>query len=150
MYPLGKQFSVNSSAAVGNKKYTVQGAHFRITILSEMIVRLEYSPNGAFNDRPTQLVRRRNFSEPDFQLQQDENIMIVTTRYFTLTYLKDKPFKGPAMEPGKYLKVTLNAHEKERQKDWFYGAPEAYNLGGNIVSSDVDVLLVRLSWKMVP
>ena len=71
MYPLGKQFGVNSSAAISDKKYVVQGTNFRITILSEMIVRCEYSPSGKFNDRPTQLVRKRNFSTPDFQLQQD-------------------------------------------------------------------------------
>ena len=139
MYPLGKQFGVNSSAAISDKRYTVQGAHFRITVLSEMIVRLEYSPNGVFNDRPTQLVRKRNFATPDMQMQQDDRVLIITTKYFTLNYIKDAPFVGPAMDPGKNLKITLNSHEVDRQKDWYYGIPEPRNLGGNTVSSDVDV-----------
>ena len=56
MYPLGKQFEVDYTKAVSDRKAVVQGANYRISVISERIVRLEFSPNGKFNDRPTQLV----------------------------------------------------------------------------------------------
>ena len=53
MYPLGKQFEVDYSKAKSDKKAVIQGQRFRISIISERIVRLEYSPNGQFLDKPT-------------------------------------------------------------------------------------------------
>ena len=49
----------------------IQGKKFRITILSEILVRLEYSENGIFLDEPTEFARNRNFNLPKFNVQQD-------------------------------------------------------------------------------
>ena len=39
----------------------VQGANYRITLLTEALVRLEYSEGGVFEDRATQFAFFRDF-----------------------------------------------------------------------------------------
>ena len=79
MYPLGKQFEVDYSRAKSDEKTIVKGNNFRITVITERIVRLEYSPSGAFVDRPTELVVRRNLGYPEFQVRQDAQFVEIVT-----------------------------------------------------------------------
>ena len=90
MYPLGRQFENDITKAKCDKKVVVQGKNYRISVLTERVVRLEYSSNGQFNDKPTQIIKRRNFSLPDFSVMQDNSIVQINTRYFNLSYIKVK------------------------------------------------------------
>lgn len=139
MYPLGKQFEVDYTKARSDVKAIIPGKTFRISVISERIVRLEYSPSGQFVDRPTQLVKKRNLGLPDFSIRQDANIIELTTKYFVLTYIKNQPFIGTKVDPMKNLKITLLSRDRDRSKDWYYGHPEARNMNGNMVSVDVDI-----------
>ena len=136
MYPLGKQFEVDYTKAASDKKAVVQGPNYRISVITERIVRLEFSPNGQFNDKPTQLIKKRSVGIPDFFVRQDANIMEVTTKYFTLNYIKGQPFIGTKVDPMKNLKITLNSKDKDRNKDWYIGHAEAKNMTGNMISVD--------------
>ena len=60
MYPLGSQFEVDNTKAKSDKKAIILGRTFRISVISERIVRLEYSSSGQFLDRPTQFIKKRN------------------------------------------------------------------------------------------
>ena len=137
MYPLGKQFEVNYKDAQGEPKAIYKGTNYRITIITERVVRLEYSPEGKFVDEPTQLIQKRNLGYPEFKVNQDTNFIEITTKYFKLTYVKRQPFSGTKVDPMKNLKITLMAREKDRQRDWYYNHPEARNMNGNLVSIDV-------------
>ena len=139
MYPLGKQFEVNYSNSSCDEKAVVRGKTFRISVISERIVRLEYSLKGVFNDRPTQLIRKRNIGEVNYSIRQDANILEISTKYFSLTYLKEQPFVGTKVDPMRNLKITLLSKERDRCKDWFYSHPEARNLLGNMVGVDVSI-----------
>ena len=139
MYPLGRQFEVDYTKAKSDKKAIVQGNNYRISVITERVVRLEFSVNGQFNDRPTQLIRRRNVGLPDFSVRQDANIVEISTKYFSLSYIKGQPFFGTKVDPMKNLKITLLAHERDRAKDWYVGHPEARNMYGNMVGVDVQV-----------
>lgn len=139
MYPLGKQFTFNSDKSKSESKSIIQGTKYRISVLSDMIVRLEYSESGIFNDRPTELIRKRSIGFPTFSIKQDNNIVQILTKYFSLSYVKEQPFLGTKLDPAKNLKITLNSKENDRRKDWFYGNPEVRNFGGNIVSSDINI-----------
>ena len=55
------------SQPVCPKESVIQGDNFRITMLTEALVRLEYSRDGVFEDRPTQSVLNRDFPTPDFR-----------------------------------------------------------------------------------
>ncbi len=139
MYPLGKQFEVDYTKAKSDKKAIIQGSKYRISLISERIIRLEYSPDGKFNDRPTQLVKKRNIGLPDFSVRQDNNLVEITTKYFILTYVKERPFQGPAVDPMRNLKITLQSRDRDRNKDWYVGHAEAKNMLGNMVGVDVNI-----------
>ena len=49
-----------------------QGQTYRITVLSERLLRLEYHKDGIFFDDLTEQVVNRNFNVPEFQVQQDD------------------------------------------------------------------------------
>ena len=110
MYPLGKQFEVDYSRAASDKKVVVQGANYRFSIITERVVRLEFSPSGQFNDRPTQLIKNRHIGLPDFSVRQDANVVEITTKYFSLNYIKGQPFIGTRVDPMKNLKITLEEY----------------------------------------
>ena len=139
MYPLGKQFEVDYTKAKFDDKAIFTGEKYRISILSERLIRLEYHPTGKFVDEPTQLVKSRNFSLPEFKIQQNATSIMIESRYFILNYAKEKPFTGSKVSPGSNLKITLKSREKDRVKEWYYGHPEIRNMGGNMISMDAPV-----------
>lgn len=130
MYPLGEQFQMDYTKTKANPNAVLQGNHYRITILTERLIRLEYHPKGLFLDAPTQLVLCRNFDPPSFTVKEDDRFLEVSTKYFKLEYEKEHPFKGPSMDPKKYFKITLTHGEKEEEKIWYYGHPEVRNYKG--------------------
>ncbi len=109
-----------------------QGENYRISVLSERLVRLEYSIDGKFNDNLTTLVKNRKFSVPNFKVEQDDKYIVITTKYFMLQYLKNKPFLGPKFAPDSNLKINL----LNTDKMWFYGHVEARNFMGGAISLD--------------
>ena len=139
MYPLGKQFEIDTVKSRSDPSCIFQGQNYRISVISERCVRLEYSTNNQFIDNPTQLIKRRNIGKPDFSVQQDSNLLEITTKYFVLTYVKGRPFGAGSVDPARNLKITLKSREKDRQKDWYYGHPEVRNMAGNIVSVDFPI-----------
>ena len=136
MYPLGKQFEIDTTKSKSEAKCMYSGNNYRISVISDRCVRLEYSPNNQFIDNPTQLIKKRNLGMPDFLAEDDGRLLTITTKYFVLSYVKGQPFGGNSVDPTKNLKITLRAHDKDRQKDWYYGHPEVRNMAGNIVSVD--------------
>lgn len=122
----------NYNQSISSKEAIFKGKNFRITILSEILIRLEFSLSGQFEDRPTELVSFRNFTVPKFNKKEDERFLTITTKYFKLEYEKDKPFSGTKLAPDQYLKVTLN----NTDKFWYYNCPEARNFKGTTYSLD--------------
>ena len=56
LYQLGKQFEKDMSKAIANKENIVEGKNYRFTLLSDGLIRLEYSQSGVFQDKPTEQV----------------------------------------------------------------------------------------------
>ena len=137
MYPLGKQFEIDYKNTQAESKAIYKGTNYRISIITERVVRLEFSPEGKFVDEPTQLIQKRNLGYPEFRVNQDPNFIEITTKYFQLTYMKRQPFSGTKIDPMKNLKITLMSREKDRQRTWYYNHPEARNMNGNMVSIDI-------------
>ena len=115
-----------------NPECIVKGNNYRITVLSERLIRLEYHPEGIFNDFETELVKCRNFNKPDFTIQEDNKYLVIKTNYFTLSYTKGKSFDGGKFMPMSNLKISLNGTDRE----WYYNHPEVRNFKGNIFSLD--------------
>lgn len=64
----------------------VTGANYRITVLTERLLRLEYCDEGCFEDRATQIVLDRKFASCDFQVCEKETSLEISTRYMHLVY----------------------------------------------------------------
>lgn len=116
----------NYEDAISSAAAVIRGDKYRITILSDILVRIEYSSSNKFEDRPTELVKFRKFDVPKFMKKEDDNFLVITTNYFKLEYQKGKPFFGSKMNPSQYFKISLNNTDKV----WFFGAAEARNFKG--------------------
>ena len=110
----------------------ITGKHYRITVLSEVLIRLEYSKDGKFENRPTELVINRKFNSPKFFIKDDKEYLTITTNYFKLEYMKEKPFYGTKLSPDINLRISLN----NTDKIWFFGCAEARNFNGTAYSLD--------------
>ncbi len=122
----------NYENSVSQDDAIIKGKKYRITILSDILVRLEYSATGNFEDRPTELVNFRRFPVPRYTKQEDKEFLIITTKYFKLEYTKEAPFIGNKLSPDQNLKISLN----DSDKFWYYGATEARNFKGTTYSLD--------------
>ncbi len=130
MASLGEHFKINPENLVSDSRVTFKGVNYRITILSERLIRFEYSLKGEFYDGATEIVCNRQFSIPQIKVEQDEKFLVISSKYFILQYAKEKPFKGPSFAPDSNLKVKL----VNTDKIWYYGHPEARNFKGSAFS----------------
>ena len=120
MYDLGEIFKFDLNKSTANKECVFKGDKYRITVLTERLVRIEYNDNGMFEDYPTEYIWYRNFSKPNFEVEENESKLKITTKYFTLNYLKNKSIKQNKLSTNKSLSIMLN----ETGKVWYYGHPE--------------------------
>ena len=111
---------------VSNEKAMIRSTTYRITVLTERLVRLEYSDNGVFNNYETTIVKNRRFEVPDYVKHEDDYILKIETRYFTLSYLKKSPFNSR----------TLKVKCKNRPDEWYYGQKEVKNFNSTAMSLD--------------
>lgn len=123
MYNLGEHFKIDMANAVANPENVIQGFKYRITVLTERLIRLEYNINGLFEDRPSEFALKRKFKRPDISIKEDQNYLEITSPYFKLFYVKEKPFKGTLFNKRANLRIDIVGSERS----WYYGHPEARN-----------------------
>ena len=86
MFDLGDQFKFDYEKIKAEPASIFRGNNYRITVLSESLIRLEYDTDGLFVDQPTELVWNRHFITPKFEIKQDDRYLEITTKYFHLFY----------------------------------------------------------------
>jgi len=69
-------------------KSVVMGEHYRFTVLTPNLLRLEYSESGRFEDRPSQVVLNRSFPSPAFHVVDEDGRLEISTVAFHLVYNK--------------------------------------------------------------
>ena len=116
------------SQPVCPKESVIQGDNFRITMLTEALVRLEYSRDGVFEDRPTQSVLNRDFPTPDFRVVDGEELGIYTSR-LEIHYNR-KPFAANG------LTIKVNGEKGGWGATWHFGE-EPEDLGGTARTLDM-------------
>lgn len=114
MYNLGEQFRINYKNNKSHVECVFNGLNYRITVLSESLIRIEYNVNDTFTDELTSLVRNRNFIRSDFNVIDNKSSLTITTNYFELNYIKGKDFL-------KDLTVKIGL------RTWKYQNPEVRN-----------------------
>lgn len=123
MYELGDCFKFDLNKSTANPECIFKGDKYRITVLTERLVRLEYNENGMFEDYPTEHIWYRNFPKPEFTVNENNKILKIYTKYFELNYVKGKNFYAGKVSPTKNLQISLS----NTNKIWYYGHPEARN-----------------------
>ena len=106
----------------------ISGKHWRISVLTESLLRLEYSPDGIFENRATQSVWNRDFPAVRFQcIETDDSLEIITPKAH-LIYDK-KPFSANG------LSIQAIGDYSAYHSIWHYG--EAFSdLGGTARTLD--------------
>ncbi|WP_408070764.1 TIM-barrel domain-containing protein [Butyrivibrio sp. JL13D10] len=92
------------------KSNMVKGDKFRITVLTERLIRLEYQEEGLFEDRYTFKVVNRDFPKCSFINTDSEKGLTIETSYLKLSYDKEA-----------FSTVGLTIELKESGNVWHYG-----------------------------
>ncbi len=129
---MDEHFKVDSSKGLAKENTILRGEKYRITILTERLIRFEYSEDGQFYDGLTERVINRDFPAPVITVREDNRFLEVSTSYFKLSYIKNKPFASSIVAPDANLKVEL----VNTDKVWYFNHPEARNFKGTGMSLD--------------
>ena len=111
-----------------DKGAIVQGEKYRFTLLTEEMIRLEYSEDGQFEDRATQCVVNRKFEVPKYQVIESEDSLEIITSKIHLIYNK-KEFTNYG------LSVQVRGNISVYHSIWHYGE-EATDLRGTARTLD--------------
>ena len=80
MYDLGPQFKINQEDLKVDPNCILVGEKYRIQVLTERLIRFEYSENGKFVDSASALVLKRNFQRPIFTVKEDAAYIYIETK----------------------------------------------------------------------
>lgn len=125
---------------ISDPKSIIQGNKYRITVLSDVLLRLEYNENGIFNDYPTLNVINRKFPLVDFKRVEEKNKLIIETYFFKLEYEKESDFSGSKLVPDANLRVYI----KQTKATWYLNNPEVRNMKAAPISREGDITKTRL------
>ena len=125
MKPMTSAFAIKFDP-VADPAAVVLGENVRFTVLTERLLRLEYSPDGIFEDRPSQTFWVRRLPVPRFELRREKGRIEIETRFLILEYETEGGFAAGS------LRITL----KENGETWRYGDKDPLNLGGTARTLD--------------
>ena len=74
-----KRFGICSSNNISSDKTATFG-NVRISVITDRILRVESSADGVFEDRPTQTVLDRNFTNTKFTIDKKDDKVLVLTK----------------------------------------------------------------------
>lgn len=99
---------------VAEKENIIQGEKYRITFLTEGLVRLEYSEEGVFEDRATQFALYRDFPKTKFRVVRTSEGIEVHTSRLHLIY-NEKEFSALG------LSIQIKGNISNYYSIWRYG-----------------------------
>lgn len=103
-----------STRPVANMENVILGEHYRITLLTEGLVRLEYAEDGIFEDRATQFAFYRDFPKTDYRVIRTQDGIEVHTSRIHLIY-NEKPFSPSG------LSIQVKGNVSAYRSIWRYG-----------------------------
>lgn len=146
MTTIAPHFKIAFGAAA-NPNSVVEVGKARFSILADRMIRMEYSPDAAFEDRASQAFWFREQPVPQFSVDRQSEEVVIETASLRLHYVPEQPFSAE----------TLWIDLKEMGTTWHYGDSDPYNLGGTARTLDgVDGptpislgLVSRSGWSLV-
>ena len=106
----------------------IKGDCWRISVLTEGLLRLEYDPDGIFEDRATQSVWNRNFPKSTFRVIDGDDSLEIITPKAHLIYDR-KPFSANG------LSIQAIGNYSAYHSIWHYGE-DFKDLGGTARTLD--------------
>ncbi len=101
----------------------------RFTVLTPQLIRMEYSPDGKWEDCKTLTFVNRSLPVPKFTVKDNKSRLVIKTDALTLTYKKDgKPFDDKNLE----VKFKMNGKDVV----WHPGMDDTQNLMGTARTLD--------------
>lgn len=73
---------------IANPDAVIVSGNARFTVLTPEMIRIEYSDNGAFEDRATFAIVNRNLDIPSFEKSEDNEYLYINTDKVALKYRK--------------------------------------------------------------
>lgn len=113
----------------------VRGEHYRFTVLTSRLIRMEWSRSGRFVDEATTVVTSRDLEVPDYAVEHDGEKVTIRTEHLRLTF-DGQEFSSSG------LSVTLAAAPDIHYSTWRFGheppqhLPGRGNLGGTARTLD--------------
>lgn len=104
----------------------VSGKNYRFTVLTSRLIRMEYSPNGIFEDRPSQSFFYRDFPKVSFEISRTNGKLKIRTTELCLTYKEEEEFSEDN------LSISLKS---EPASTWRFGE-DFDDLGGTCQTLD--------------
>lgn len=111
------------------KENMIIGEKYRITFLTEGLVRLEYDEEGVFEDRPTQMVFFRDFPKAEYRVVHTEDGMEIHTKRLHMIY-NEKEFSASG------LSIQVKGNLSAYHSIWHYGE-EIHDLKGTARTLDM-------------
>jgi len=121
--------------SVANPEAIVLAKNVRFTVLTDRLLRLEYSKNDSFEDRPSQAFWYRQQPVPKFKKVITDDSMEIETDFLHLRY-----------KPNRYgfTSRSLSIHLKQTGITWTYGMSQKENLKGTARTLDGVASTTRL------
>ena len=92
----------------------IKGEKYRLTVLTEGLIRLEYSEKGTFVDQPSQVIMNRVFPAPTVHVEESETeIRLITDRLWLKYNMKEFSPAG--------LQIKVNVTHHTHSAIWHYG-----------------------------
>jgi hypothetical protein len=113
----------------------VQGPGYRFSVLTDRLIRMEWSDQDTFVDLPSQLVQRRGFPAPDFSVRDGERSLEIWTEFLHLRYDK-RPFSPGGLSVN-MRRPVLDDHRSSWRYASGHDVPGGHgNLGGTARTLD--------------
>ena len=108
----------------------VSGDHWRIGLITDSLVRFEWSDSGVFENRPTQTILNRDFGSPvERRVTERDGRVIIDTAALTIVY-DQQPFSKEG------LSVVVKGVADTQFNTWHYGDAQRGNLKGTARTLD--------------
>jgi len=114
---------------VADPQAVVRGEKYRISVLTDGLLRLEYADDGTFEDRASAFALHRELPVPDFTVRDGGHALEIVTNRLHLVY-----DRGPFTTSG--LSVQVRGNVSNYHSVWRYGEPAA-DLGGTARTLDM-------------
>ncbi len=126
----------------------VEGKSFRFTVLTNRMLRLEFSESNKFEDRPSQAFWFRTQPLPDYKVTQSEEKIVIDTGELRLVY---------QITPAGFTRETLQIDVRSTNTNWSFGDLDWKNLKGtsrtlDAANGEIELekgLLSRSGWAVV-